>query len=344
MGIFSFFLDTIYLQHFLPYFLYFIRKLLYNTIIEKVFQGVIMKKKDQLNHPVSERYHETKQHTPILFPYNVYPCTIPQDFPSVYLHWQDTAEIIYIKKGRGIAQVDLSVFEVQGGDIVFVPPGHLHGLHHLHYQRMEYENIIFDFTFLGIGTVDVCSQKYLIPLKQNQVSLPCHITSKAQNYRELSACLEDSDRLCDSRCPGYELGVKGNTLRFLSLLFSLAESFSPKENRPENTRKLKLVLQFLEEHYSQPVSVATAADVCGYSASHFMRWFKNITGSTFTKYLNGFRLEKAFLNLKSTDLTVLEIAENSGFSNLSNFNRQFKRQFHQTPAQVRKQHLSSEMP
>lgn len=170
------------------------------------------------------------------------------------------------------------------------------------------------------------------------------ITSKAQNYRELSACLEDSDRLCDSRCPGYELGVKGNTLRFLSLLFSLAESFSPKENRPENTRKLKLVLQFLEEHYSQPVSVATAADVCGYSASHFMRWFKNITGSTFTKYLNGFRLEKAFLNLKSTDLTVLEIAENSGFSNLSNFNRQFKRQFHQTPAQVRKQHLSSEMP
>lgn len=36
-----------------------------------------MKKKDQLNHPVSELYHETKQHTPILFPYNVYPCTIP---------------------------------------------------------------------------------------------------------------------------------------------------------------------------------------------------------------------------------------------------------------------------
>ena len=154
----SFFLDTIFLQHFYPYFLYFIRKILYNPIIKRIFKGVTMQKNEPFTNQVSECYHETKQHTPVLFPYNVYPCTIPQDFPSVYLHWQDTAEIIYIKKGRGIAQVDLSVFEVQGGDIVFVPPGHLHGLRHLHYQRMEYENIIFDFTFLGIGTIDVCSQ------------------------------------------------------------------------------------------------------------------------------------------------------------------------------------------
>ena len=53
--------------------------------------------------PIANGYHETKKHTGFLFPYNVYPCTIPDDFPSVSLHWQDTMEIVYIKKGRGRA-------------------------------------------------------------------------------------------------------------------------------------------------------------------------------------------------------------------------------------------------
>ena len=54
------------------------------------------------------RYQEEKQHTPENFPYNTYLCTIPQDFESVALHWHDDAEIIYIKKGRGIVSVDLN--------------------------------------------------------------------------------------------------------------------------------------------------------------------------------------------------------------------------------------------
>lgn len=282
-------------------------------------------------------YHETKKHTPLLFPYNVYPCTIPQDFPSVYLHWQDTAEIIYIKKGSGVAQVDLTAFPVHGGDIVFVPPGRLHGLRHLRLERMEYENIIFDLSFLGLHTVDICSRKYLAPLERNELLLPIRITPGDNYYQELSACLDENDQLCSQRATGYELGVKGNTLRFLSFLLRLAQLSPQKETRPEDTAKLKAVLQLLEEEYGRAISVEEAAALCGYSQSHFMRWFKQLTGASFTQYLNGFRLEKALQELRNTGKTVLEIAENCGFSNLSNFNRQFKRQFSQTPAQVRRQ-------
>ena len=108
-----------------------------------------------------EAYHETKRHTQAMFPYNVYPCTIPQDLPAVLLHWQDTMEIIYIKKGAGTAQVDLTAFDVQAGTIVFVPPGRLHSLRNHPGVRMEYENIIFDLSFLGSTVLDICSQKYL---------------------------------------------------------------------------------------------------------------------------------------------------------------------------------------
>ena len=75
--------------------------------------------------------------------------------------------------------------------------------------------------------------------------------------------------------------------------------------------------------------------MCGYSASHFMRWFRQVTGTSFIRYLNQFRLEKAFLELKNTDKTVLEISHETGFDNLSNFNRLFKKQFQMTPRELR---------
>ena len=40
-------------------------------------------------------YHETKHHSDKMFAYNVYPCTIPQDFFFVSMHWQDSVELIY---------------------------------------------------------------------------------------------------------------------------------------------------------------------------------------------------------------------------------------------------------
>ena len=46
----------------------------------------------------SAEYQETKQHGSRLFPFNIYPCTIPLDFPVVYHHWHKEMEQIYGKK------------------------------------------------------------------------------------------------------------------------------------------------------------------------------------------------------------------------------------------------------
>ena len=42
---------------------------------------------------------ETKQHGAVRFPFNIYPCTIPGDFPQVALHWQESMELIFVKRG-----------------------------------------------------------------------------------------------------------------------------------------------------------------------------------------------------------------------------------------------------
>ena len=92
---------------------------------------------------------ETKKHGAAWFPFNIYPCAIPQDFTQVALHWQDSMELVFVKKGRGIVQAGLTSYTAAAGDIYVFAPGVLHALRQLDNERMEYENIIFDLELLG---------------------------------------------------------------------------------------------------------------------------------------------------------------------------------------------------
>lgn len=282
-------------------------------------------------------YQETKQHTDTMFAFNIYPCCIPVDFVSVPLHWHDSMEIIYIKQGTGIVRVDFNSFPAEAGDIFFVLPGHLHELKAIHNMRMEYENIIFDMNFIGNSNIDLCCQKYLQPLLNGKLSLPPCVRKEDSFYTLISACLDACDRLCAARSLGYELGIKGHLTVLFSILIQITADPAKKNENNKNTQKLKTVLLRIEKDYNKKLTVEQIASACGYSASHFMRWFKNMTGSGFIGYLIEYRLGRAALALRDTDDTILNISEANGFDNLSNFNRLFKKKYGITPSQFRKQ-------
>lgn len=280
-------------------------------------------------------YHEKKAHSTMMFAYNVYPCTIPQDFFTVSTHWQDSVEIIYIKQGEGLVQVDFVTYDAKAGDIFLILPGHPHGIRQKDHLRMEYENIIFDLNFLGSNHFDLCSQKYWQPLNTEHLRLPAYISTEHPLNESLRFYLDASDELCDKHSKGYELGVKGNLFLVFSLLFEIAED-TQLYNQPD-MEKIKLVLTEIEEHYDQKLTVDSMARICNYSASHFMRWFKEVTATSFTDYLIEYRLEKATQELKLTTDTILEISQRTGFDNISNFNRLFKKRLGVTPSVFRKQ-------
>ena len=281
----------------------------------------------------AESFLETKQHGTVLFPFNIYPCTIPLDFPSVPLHWQKSMEIIYVKKGRGQVQTGMLTTEAAAGDIFILPPGALHALYGIPGESMEYENIIFEVDFLGSGAADICAQQFLVPLAAGRLALPCSLRPGQEGYDGAAACLSAAESLCGGKGPGYELGVKAAILRLLFLLLRMQPEPIPADT-PSTTR-LKAVLQRIEQEYAQPLTVSQMAESCGCSASHFMRWFKQMTGSSFTAYLNQRRLAAAAERLRQTADSILFIAGEAGFENLSNFNRQFKARYGVTPREYR---------
>ena len=276
---------------------------------------------------------ETKHHGEVRFPFNIYPCTIPGDFRQVAVHWQDSMELIYIKRGSGLVQTGAQACTAQSGDIFVLTPGTLHAIRQAESCTMEYENIIFDVELLG-GAEDLCAEKYLLPLQSGRLLLPVRLTPNDLCYLQAAACLRELEDANRAKRPGYELLVKGALLRFLALLIAQGRQLLPAETA--DTQRLKTVLQWLSAHYAEPLRVADAAGVCSFSASHFMRWFRQMTGQSFIAFLNEYRLNTAAEALQTTDETVLTIATRCGFENLSYFNRAFKAHFGMTPRDYRK--------
>lgn len=284
-----------------------------------------------------QNYHETKAHTLSEFPYNTYLCSIPLDFSLVPLHWHAELEIVVIKKGRGLISVDFDKRPVVSGDIVFIRPGQLHSIEQEQSWEMEYENIILKPELFISGETDLCARQYILPLMEGQFHCGAFLTPALPSYPELSGCISRIDSLCEKRPLGYQLAVKG---LLFELLFILISHQNGKESSPalqsKSLEKMKTILKYVEEHYSEHITIDTMASVSFYSKSHFMKFFKAHIGTGFIEYLNDYRLTIAERLLRTSDASVLEIAEMSGFENLSYFNRIFKRKYGQSPGNRRK--------
>jgi len=98
---------------------------------------------------------------------------------------------------------------------------------------------------------------------------------------------------------------------------------------------LKQVIDYVEHHYGERITLSEAADIAGRSRSAFAEHFAALTGTTFHRFLLQVRLEYSCIHL-SRGQTVTEVAHNCGFTDTSHFIRCFKACYRQTPLAFQK--------
>lgn len=100
--------------------------------------------------------------------------------------------------------------------------------------------------------------------------------------------------------------------------------------------RIRKILDYINSHLTEDMTVDTIAEACFISRYHLMHQFKRQTGYTLINYITEKRLLFARDSLKSGH-SVTEVCYQSGFKNYSTFSRAYKKQFHHSPSDTKKE-------
>lgn len=281
------------------------------------------------------KLQEPVQHGSVLFPLEFYHCVFPLGPGGLPVHWHEEFEITFVRKGSCTYQIDLTPYPISEGDFLLLPPEMLHGTGEYPDAGFTTDSFVFRLDMLMSQLPDSCTAQFLAPLSDGRIRFPVHLPASSEAAGLLT---EPFCRICKillEKPPGYELEVKSGLLHLLFLLYSHVPFEQQPSEHSQITDKLKTVLQFIQEHYQQTITVREMADLCHFSEYHFMRFFKRHMNMTCIEYLNQYRLETAAQQLLRTELPITSIALETGFNNISYFNRSFRKKFGITPKQYR---------
>lgn len=243
-----------------------------------------------------------------------------EDYPP---HLHAGIEIIMPLTGTCDIKVGKTDYHLDTGDIIFINSGEIHTLK----APPAGERVFLQF---GSGLLNSLSELettiFLLP--------PAIVISKSNSGPRL---YEDISGLMYKIIEEYDSSkiLKGPSVySFLIQIYVrlCRENVYENGNFPSTTpaRQHEYISKFLQiccyinQHYHENLTLDKIADVAGFSKFHFSRLFKQFTNMTFNEYLNQYRIKKAKELLLDTDLPIIDISAQAGYSSLSNFNRAFR--------------------
>ena len=253
--------------------------------------------------------------------------------PGSYIpmHWHRAVEIIYMQEGSLDVTVESESFTIQKGDCIVINGNVLHSTKCTSPNTAILLQIPLDFM-----------EKYIPDLGQFIFLFDFRTKDQRQQTKQamFKTILEQLQIINDVRPDGYLL--RFNSLIF-ELLFQLYHNFAVKilQNNTSQEKKdmdrLEPVLNYISEHYREPISLNEIAEVACLQTGYFCRFFRKKMGITFLEYQNEYRLSFIYRDLITTSDPVHVILERHGFTNYKLFRRIFFEHFGNTPTQIRKQ-------
>ncbi len=259
------------------------------------------------------------------------------DLANYPLHWHNEVELILLLSGSLKVKFhndSSAIVNCMPGDIMLIAPGTLH----------EYISdsaggekliLLFDLATYSQVSALVPLIKTLPPYTHISQSLFPVEVARLQNY------FWEIDRLYGQQDEFLQISVYSLVSLILAQIGSMHLNVTTVEkdnsdSQRKNIDKLVEVTNYIDSHRSDDLTVEQLADLAGFSKFHFERLFKSYMGVSCYQYITKRRVLMAQELLGDTDLSVMDIALQSGFFSLSTFNRVFKDINKCSPTEYRK--------
>ena len=272
-------------------------------------------------------FHYTYKHNHIDFSSHIYKVS------TYHYNWHGETEILILLKGRIEMSCNSEVFTMEPLDSIIISPqvGH---------ATLALEE---DTTALVIHVGKDFFQQfdpnfgmYQFVVRSDKSNRHNSFFTSLRHHAAMMMLIKANGESPINRMwlEHHYLALAGDVFREFDPVKLVHENARPGDIKPATFDKM---IAYINEHYQQKIELEDIAKIGGYNVAYTSQFFKRQMGISFIDYLLRLRLREATTRLTSSDEAVARIASSCGFADIKAFNVAFKKHFHLTPTEYRKQ-------
>ena len=243
-------------------------------------------------------------------------------------HYHDFFEVYYLESGKRIHVIEEDTYNLEAGQVVIFPPYVMHR---------------------SFGDTNVPFRRIIVYFKKDEINSP-ELLQKLEKSAGVYIIDNNSKFIIQSifnmilKETGENNSFKDEYIKTLVnlLMMTLLREGTPKIP-PVKQSRIEEVIKYIHTHYNENITLELLSQKFYISPYYLCREFKSNTNRTLVKYINITRIMNAKRRLLETDMSITEVANETGFSNITHFNRVFKELEGKSPTSYRKMKKTQDM-
>ncbi|HIU75712.1 MAG TPA: helix-turn-helix transcriptional regulator [Candidatus Pelethocola excrementipullorum] len=249
------------------------------------------------------------------------------------LHFHNYMEVGICHQGTGELILDEKHHAFKEHSIVVIPPSLPHITNSDTGTKSFWEWMYFDIETL---LQDLYSEEILVQKKIKSKIFNRGFYFDEDSQPVVRDILIQIKREVTDKQHMYRESIKALLHMFVVELLRMGDGEDELDRKNQKNMIIAPALDYVEEHYQELVKVSSMADACNISESHFRRVFLESVNMRPLDYINLIRVQKACYLIQKTNYSMADIALQTGFENVSTFNRNFRKFLEMAPYQWKK--------
>lgn len=284
---------------------------------------------------VDENLMESISHGTNRYPFDFfYDDLALMDFNCIEWHWHTELEFVYIESGTVTFWIGEKCFVLSEGNGVFINSRILHRFQSS--DRAVVPNFLCMPDFISPEDSLIYS-KYIQPIISSSLTFQVF-------YKEVSwqaKVLEIIKKIISvqNQETVRELATSALVQEIWLNLYehvNIKDTDTYSHSSASSQARLQLMMQYIHQNYRSNISLDSIADYAMLSKSTVLNYFRKYLHTTPINYLISYRLNEAAVLLRKTEKKIITISNETGFNNVDYFCKLFKKHYHLTPTEYRK--------
>ena len=288
-----------------------------------------------------KEYEEKEKHGPAQFPVGLHKLTYPAGTDVIfYIHWHQEFEFLVLTEGKVLFTIENREYIMTPGDIVFINSNYLHTAKSVCDGVCSFYAVDFSYQVLNEDIHSIFSKKYIRPVLNDKFIFPefMPLCDDGTNgwQKDIRRYLHEIDECPEHELEPFELMIRSRIYAIWDIMTKNGmRAHKDDDIESRYSERLEPVIKYIKENYAYEITLAELAEILPMSEGQFSRVFKQTMKMSPIQYLMRYRILQSCKLLQDTDKKIGEIANLSGFNNISYFNRVFLNTIGCTPKEYR---------